>query len=606
MFLELRKNFFGFFKQRGHTVLKSSSLIPDDPSVLLTTAGMQQFKKYYTGELNPISDFSSARTVSIQKCFRTSDIDEVGDDIHLTFFEMMGNFSFGPVGSDDPKDFGQSGYLKRSAIVWGYEFITNILQINPERIHITAFGGDEEIPRDKESYDIWLDEIGLPEEKIKFGSRKDNFWGPTGNEGPCGPTTEIYVDDIEVWNVVFNEYYKTPTVTDKTRTVTDNSQSLSAYMKVNNPGIDTGIGYERLLATLEGVENVYETSAFVPMMEVLNQAAPGISQREIRILADHIRAASFLIADGIEPSNKEAGYILRRLLRRIIAIKIKNDIHSDIFQLGYEKVREMFRDIYPEIKDEKKIIGAWQEENSRFEESIAKGIKEIQKYKSISGRDAFYIYETFGLPLELIKELAPKDSIKNLSDSEFQKEFQKHQEVSRAGVEKKFGGHGLVLDTGELKAGREEELKKVLALHTVTHLLHWALRKTLGDQIHQMGSDINPERLRFDFNFDRKLTPEEITEIETLVNDLIEKNLPVYFKEMPKAEAEKIALSFFKEKYPDIVKVYFVGSEESGGIISAEFCGGPHVSSTKEIGRFKIVKEESIGKGIRRVRAVVA
>ncbi|KKS81714.1 MAG: alanyl-tRNA synthetase, alanyl-tRNA synthetase [Candidatus Wolfebacteria bacterium GW2011_GWC1_43_10] len=606
MFLELRKNFFGFFKQRGHTVLKSSSLIPDDPSVLLTTAGMQQFKKYYTGELNPISDFSSARTVSIQKCFRTSDIDEVGDDIHLTFFEMMGNFSFGPVGSDDPKDFGQSGYLKRSAIVWGYEFITNILQINPERIHITAFGGDEEIPRDKESYDIWLDEIGLPEEKIKFGSRKDNFWGPTGNEGPCGPTTEIYVDDIEVWNVVFNEYYKTPTVTDKTRTVTDNSQSLSAYMKVNNPGIDTGIGYERLLATLEGVENVYETSAFVPMMEVLNQAAPGISQREIRILADHIRAASFLIADGIEPSNKEAGYILRRLLRRIIAIKIKNDIHSDIFQLGYEKVREMFRDIYPEIKDEKKIIGAWQEENSRFEESIAKGIKEIQKYKSISGRDAFYIYETFGLPLELIKELAPKDSIKNLSDSEFQKEFQKHQEVSRAGVEKKFGGHGLVLDTGELKAGSEEELKKVLALHTVTHLLHWALRKTLGDQIHQMGSDINPERLRFDFNFDRKLTPEEITEIETLVNDLIEKNLPVYFKEMPKAEAEKIALSFFKEKYPDIVKVYFVGSEESGGIISAEFCGGPHVSSTKEIGRFKIVKEESIGKGIRRVRAVVA
>ncbi|MFA6136114.1 MAG: alanine--tRNA ligase [Candidatus Paceibacterota bacterium] len=609
-FHKLREQFLDFFKERGHTIVKSSSLIPDDSSVLLTTAGMQQFKRYYTGEFNPESDFGSRRTTSLQKCFRTSDIEEVGDDTHLTFFEMMGNFSFGD-------------YFKKEAIVWGYEFITNILQINPERVYVTVFEGDEEnkIPKDEESYSIWYKEIGIPQERIFYGNKKDNFWGPTGNEGPCGPTTEIYVapsakdalaqNGVEIWNIVFNEFYKTQTNADITQINAENSQHKSAssrrqsavYRKVDTPGIDTGMGFERLLATLEGVENVFETSAFAPIIKLLNEQATGISQRELRILADHIRSSSFLIADGIEPSNKGAGYVLRRLLRTIIAIKIKNDIHSDIFETGYKKVKEMFGEIYPEIKDEKKIIGIWQEENSKFQESINRGIKELSKYKNISGIDAFYIYETFGLPFELTKELAPQEAVKNISYEEFEKEFQKHQEVSRAGVEKKFGGHGLILDTGELKAGNEEELKKVLGFHTATHLLQWALRKVLNSDIHQMGSDINFERLRFDFNLDRKMAPEEIKQVEDFINEQINKNLPVYFKEMPKSEAEKVALSFFKEKYPDIVRVYFIGSEESGGVLSAEFCGGPHVEYTGQIGKFKISKEESVGKGVRRIRA---
>lgn len=599
-FYKLREDFLNFFKERGHTIVPSSSLIPDDPSVLLTTAGMQQFKRYYTGELNPFSDFGSARTASIQKCFRTSDIEEVGDNTHLTFFEMLGNFSFGPVGEDDPKNFGKEGYFKRAAIGWGFELVTQVLKIDPAKIFVTVFGGDKEIPFDEESFKIWSQEIGLPKERIKLGSREDNFWGPTGSEGPCGPTTEIYVASdenqalqgkgVEVWNIVFNEFYK---------------NKSGEYKKLENPGIDTGAGYERLLTVLERVESVFETSAFLPLVEVIKKMAPSLSLKELRVLADHIRGAIFLIADGVEPSNKEAGYVLRRLLRRIIAIKVKNDIHEDIFQLGYEEVKKLFGDIYPEVKDKEKIINVWQTEFFKFETAISRGIKELTKYQTISGKDAFYLYETFGLPFELIKELAPPQAVKNLSFQDFEEEFKKHQEISRAGVQKKFGGHGLILDTGELKAETQEDLKKVLALHTATHLLQWALRKVLGDQIRQMGSDINPERLRFDFNFDRKLTEEELKKIEDLVNEQIKKDLPVYFKEMPKKEAEKIALSFFKEKYPDIVKVYFIGSEESGGVISAEFCGGPHVNSTKEIGSFKIIKEESVGKGVRRIRATV-
>ncbi len=594
MFLELRKKFFEFWKERGHAVVKSSSLVPDDPSVLLTTAGMQQFKRYYTGELNAQSDFGSSRTTSIQKCFRTSDIEEVGDDTHLTFFEMLGNFSFGPVKSDDPKDTnGNGGYFKKAAIVWAYEFLTNILEIAPERIYVTIFKGDKDnnIPKDSESYAIWHKEIGLSEDKIKEGGREDNFWGPTGAEGPCGPTTEIYVDNVEVWNIVFNEFYK---------------NKNGEFTKVENPGIDTGMGFERLLVMLEGAKNVFETGAFHPIISRIRELAPELSERDTRLLADHVRSCTFLIADGVIPSNKEAGYILRRLLRRIIATSIKNDIHADIFTEVYEEVKKLFGNIYPEVKNSVEILKVWNDEKSKFEGAIAKGIKEIEKYETISGSQAFYVYETFGLPFELTKELASATAVRDLSYQDYEVEFKKHQEISRAGAEKKFGGHGLVLDTGELKAGNEQELSKVLRMHTATHLLQWAMRKVLGNEVHQMGSDINPERLRFDFNFDRKLTPEEISEIERLVNEEVVKDLPVYFKEMPKNEAEKVgALSFFKEKYPEIVRVYFIGSDESGGIISKEFCGGPHVQSTLQIGKVKIIKEESVGKGVRRIRATV-
>ncbi len=596
---EIRKKFFDFFEKKGHKIAPSSSLIPDDPSVLLTTAGMQQFKKYYTGELNALNDFSSQRTVSIQKCFRATDIEEVGDKTHLTFFEMMGNFSFGPVGSDSSEDFSKDGYFKKSSIFWAYEFVTEILGINIGRITVSVFKGDDATPFDEESYNIWHKELGIPKDKIILGSRADNFWGPTGDEGPCGPCTEIYVDEVEIWNNVFNEYYK---------------EKNGGFVKTKSPGVDTGMGIERLTAMIQGVDDVFETDIFHPLISKIRESISSTEHdRIVRILADHLRAAIFLIADGVRPSNKEAGYILRRLLRRIMAYQIKYDIHADLFSESVEIIKEKFGEIYSELNKTKKILEVLEEEKQKFQEAIGRGIKEIEKLisrdKEIDGKNAFYLYETFGLPFELIKELAPKESAENLYKEEFDREFEKHQEVSRVGAEKKFGGHGLILDTGELKAASEEEMKKVIRLHTTTHLLQWALREVLGKDVKQMGSDINPERLRFDFSFSRKMTADEIKQVEDLMNQKIQENLLVYFKEMPKNEAEKIgALSFFKAKYPEMIKVYFIGGDPSmglGRVVSAEFCGGPHVSWTSEIGKIKILKEESVSAGVRRIRASI-
>lgn len=555
--------------------MPSSSLIPDDPSVLLTTAGMQQFKKYFTGELEAQKDFGSSCTASVQKCFRTSDIDEVGDTTHLTFFEMLGNFSFG-------------GYFKREAIRWAYEYVTEVLGISSERIAVTVFAGDEVVPYDKESFDIWHREIGLPVSKIAKRGRSDNFWGPTGSEGPCGPTTEIYADGIEIWNLVFNEYY---------------CRSDKTLEKLPTPGVDTGAGLERLAAVLQGVEDVFQTDIFQPLVAVINEAAPQLKEREVRILADHLRAASFLIADGVRPSNKEAGYILRRLLRRVLAYQVIYDIHADLFAETYKAIVKKFADFYPELA-EPRIVEVMEAERDKFQRVITEGIKEIKKYKAIGAKEAFYLYESFGLPFELIRELAP-EAAKKLSREEFDKEFKKHQAISRAGAEKKFGGHGLLLDTGELKARDEAEVKKVTRLHTATHLLQAALRKVLGSEVRQMGSDITAERTRFDFTFSRKLTPEEIKKVEDLVNEVIAQDLPVSFVELPKAEAEKSgALFFFKQKYPEHVKVYYVGHSLADAF-SKEFCGGPHVSHTLEIGKFKIIKEEAVGSGVRRIRGVV-
>lgn len=555
--------------------MPSSSLIPDDPSVLLTTAGMQQFKKYFTGELDAQKDFGSSRTASVQKCFRTSDIDEVGDNTHLTFFEMLGNFSFG-------------GYFKREAIRWAYEYVTEVLGINPERITVTVFAGDDAVPYDKESFDIWHKEIGLPVSKIEKRGRSDNFWGPTGSEGPCGPTTEIYTDGIEIWNLVFNEYY---------------CRSDKTLEKLPTPGVDTGAGLERIVAVLQGVEDVFQTDIFQPLVAVINEAAPQLKEREVRILADHLRAASFLIADGVRPLNKEAGYILRRLLRRVLAYQIIYDIHADLFSEIHKAIVKKFAEFYPELA-EPRIVEVMEAERDKFQRAIAEGIKEIKKYKEIGGKEAFYLYETFGLPFELITELAP-ETAKKLSREEFDKEFKKHQAISRAGAEKKFGGHGLLLDTGELKARDEAELKKVTRLHTATHLLQAALRKVLGSEVRQMGSDITAERTRFDFTFSRKLTPEEIKRVEDLVNEVIAQDLPVSFVELPKAEAEKSgALFFFKQKYPERVKVYYAGHSLADAF-SKEFCGGPHVTHTLEIGKFKIAKEEAVSSGVRRIRGVV-
>lgn len=568
---EIRKKFLGFFEKQGHTVVPSSSLVPDDPSVLLTTAGMQQFKPYYVGKADPMRDFGSKSTTSVQKCFRTSDIDEVGDKTHLTFFEMLGNFSF-------------SGYGKKEAIRWAYDFAVNELGIDRERMHVTVFGGDDEVPEDKESFRIWHEEIGLPKEKIKKHGRADNFWGPTGSEGPCGPTTEIYVDGVEIWNLVFNEYY---------------CHADKRLEKLAAPGVDTGMGLERLAVMLQGVDNVFETDLFYPLVSAIREAHPGLEDKVLRVLADHLRSSIFLIADGVRPSNKEVGYILRRLLRRILVYEIKYDIHAELFALATEVVKEMFGAAYPEVKNTKEILAVMMEEKTKFEKALALGVKEIEKYDSITAQDAFYIYETFGLPWELLNELVPA-KVQGLTKGAFDAEFKKHQELSRAGSEKKFGGHGLILNTGELKASTPEEVEIVTRLHTATHLMQAALRKVLGEEVKQMGSDITAERTRFDFSFLRKLTDEEVKKVEDVVNGAIQRDLPVSYQELPIEEAKKTgALYFFKEKYPDHVKVYSMGD------FSKEFCGGPHVTNTLKVGKFKITKQEAVGAGVRRIRAIV-
>jgi len=569
--------------------MPSSSLIPDDPSVLLTTAGMQQFKRYFTGELSAVKDFGSQRTVSIQKCFRTSDIDEVGDEMHLTFFEMLGHFSFGD-------------YFKQETITWTFELLTNIFGIAPERIRATVFGGDKSVPFDEESFQSWGKL--LPKERVGKGPRQDNFWGPAGAEGPCGACNEVYVDGVEIATLVFMEYY---------------CHQDQIFTQLARKGVDVGWGFERLLAKLQGTDNVFEIDLLHPLISKIRELAPQLDERAVRILTDHLRGAIFLVGDGLLPSNKEAGYILRRLLRRILAYSVKYDIHADLFPEAVEIIKEKFGKIYPELNNSKMILEVLEEEKQKFQGAISRGIQEIEKLwqvdkkgikpirpiHEITGKDAFHLYETFGLPFELIKELAPPALTQNLKKEDFDREFEKHREISRAGAQKKFGGHGLILDTGELKAGDEEELKKVTRLHTATHLLHQALRDVLGEEVAQRGSDINTERTRFDFVFPRKLTPEEIEKVEDLVNRQIKQDLPVKFIEMSKEQALKTgALYFYKGKYPEKVKVYFIGDSIESAY-NKEFCGGPHVSRTGEIGTFKILKEEASSAGIRRIRAAI-
>ncbi|MBI3114582.1 MAG: alanine--tRNA ligase, partial [Candidatus Harrisonbacteria bacterium] len=538
-------------------------------------------------QLDAVKDVGARRVTTAQKSFRTSDIEEAGDRTHLTFFEMLGNFCF-------------QDYWKREAITWAYEFVTEVLGIASERLTVTVFAGDTDVPFDKESYDIWRHVVGLPESRIAKHDRKDNFWGPTGNEGPCGPTTEIYVapsaaeamagKGIEIWNIVFNEFYCRK---DKT------------LEKSKTPGIDTGMGLERLTAMLQGISSVFETDLFRLVMDAVNELAPQLDDRDSRIVADHLRASVFLIADGVRPSNKEAGYILRRLLRRVMALAVKNDAHEDLFPPVLRAVQDKLGSAYPEIMRTKEISEVVNAEREKFSGVIASGVKELARHKTIGAKEAFLIYESFGLPFELIKELAPAEATKGLKREDFDKEFAHHQEISRAGAEKKFGGHGLLLDTGELKAKDEVELQKVVRLHTATHLLQAALREVLGKDVAQKGSDITAERTRFDFSFPRKVTPEELKKVEELVNKKIQEDLPVAFQELPADEAAKTgALHFFNVKYPPKVKVYYTGHSLSDAF-SKEFCGGPHVNHCLEIGTLKIIKEEAVSSGVRRIRAVV-
>ncbi|MBU1957555.1 alanine--tRNA ligase [bacterium] len=550
--VEIREKFLKFFEKNGHTIVPSSSLIPTDPSVLLTTAGMQQFKDYFLGKLSPYGN----RVTSCQKSFRTSDIEEVGDERHLTFFEMIGNFSFGD-------------YFKEETIKLARDFIFNELNLDLEECYFTVFEGDDEVPFDLESFDV-LKKLGVPEEKIKKMPRGENFWGPTGAEGPCGPTVEIYCRDLEIWNLVFNEYFM-----DKDNKLTPLKQR----------GVDTGAGLERVALIMQRKESVFETDLFEPIM---SQIVVG-SEVQKRIIADHIKSSVFLISDGVLPSNKERGYILRRLIRRMVGIEKYLEIPTKFILSLVPSVLSIYKDVYPELKEEI-IVSVFEEEIEKFEQTLEKGLKQFEKIiekGDISGIDAFHLYDTYGFPLDLTIELAQEKNLK-VDKTGFENAFEKHQEISRAGVEKKFGGVG--------KGVGEEEAK----LHTATHLLHQALRTILGDHIQQMGSDINSERLRFDFSHSAKLTEEEIKKVENLINQKIEEDLIVEMKEMLYKDAvNEGALAFFKNKYPEKVNVYSIGD------FSKEICGGPHVKRLSELGKFKIIKEESSSAGVRRIKALL-
>ncbi|MBI2465832.1 MAG: alanine--tRNA ligase [Candidatus Sungbacteria bacterium] len=510
---EIRQKFLKFFESRGHKIVPSSSLVPADPSVLLTTAGMQQFKPYFTGQKDPSLDFGSKNTISIQKSFRTSDIEEVGDESHLTFFEMLGSFSFG-------------GYFKKEAIEYGYEFITQEMGLKID--YVSVFEGDSEVPADTESERIWRS-LGVSNIK-KFG-RQDNFWGPTGLEGPCGPTTEIYVNGVEIWNLVFNEFYCRP---DKTL----------EPLKVK--GVDTGMGMERLAVAVQKKKNIFETDLFEQLIDQIDVA----DEKVKRIITDHIRASAFLITDGVRPSNKEAGYILRRLMRRAMIYGSKTD-----FERLLLKVVDLYGGFYKELNPVL-ILEVFNKESNQFSDTLARGMKELEKISLVDAAVAFRFYESYGLPFEVIKDKNP-----DLKREDFEAEFKKHQEISRAGAEKKFGGHGLV--EGDLMAANPEELKIKTRLHTATHLLNASLHKVLGDVVSQRGSDITAERTRFDFAFERKMTPQEIKQVEDLVNNKIKENLPVKTEEMALEEAKAIgAAGVFDSKYGERVmlssKKYYI------------------------------------------------
>jgi alanyl-tRNA synthetase len=562
---KLRKKFLNFFEKRGHKVIPSSSLIPTDPSVLFTTAGMQQFKPYYLGEPSPYGP----NVASCQKCFRTSDIDEVGDEMHLTFFEMLGNFSFG-------------GYFKEEAIQYAFEFLFKELKLPLERAKFTVFKGDEEVPEDRESPRIW-EKLGVPKEKIIGMGREDNFWGPTGLEGPCGPTTEIHIDGIEVWNLVFNEYYK------------DREGKLTP---LKQKGVDTGMGLERLAMIVQNKNSVFETDLFEPIIKELRITNYELGNvRSERIIADHIKGAVFLISEGILPSNVERGYVLRRILRRaILHSKILNLPKNSLIEVA-KKVIEIYKNVYPEaLSKQTDVLTVIENEREKFEKTLEIGLKKLKlqienckmrNEKILPGKIVFDLFQSYGFPFEITKEIAKEEGL-DVDEKDFQERFKKHQEISRVGAEKKFGGLGKVIDYNMVK------------LHTATHLLHAALREILGEKVKQMGSDITPERLRFDFSFDRKLTKEEIKKVEDLVNQKIKEDLEVKKEEMSLEEALKSgALAFFKEKYPERVTVYTIGN------FSKEICAGPHVKRTSELGNFKIKKEETAGTGIRRIYAIL-
>lgn len=580
---ELKKKFIDFFEKKGHQLIPSSSLIPEnDPSVLFTTAGMHPLVPYLLGEVHP----QGRKLCSLQRCLRTDDIDNVGDGFHHTFFEMLGNWSLGE-------------YWKEKAIEYSWEFLTKVLNFDSQSISVSCFVGDKDAAKDEESALIWQ-KVGIPEERIFYLPKKDNWWGPVGQTGPCGPDSEMFIDTgkpkcgskcdvscqcgkyIEVWNNVFMQYNKT---------------LEGKYEPLKQKNVDTGMGVERVVAITSGFgEDDYRTELFWPMIQEIEKISgknyeEATSQKPMRIIADHLRAAVFLITDGVVPSNTEQGYILRRLIRRAIrygqGLKMGTQFTTQIANIIFKM---KMADSYPQLgKNKKTIIEQLGLEENKFSKALNRGLKEIKKFKKLDGKIAFYLYESYGFPWELTEEIA-RERRQKIEKEVFEKEFKKHQKLSREGAEKKFAG------------GLANHSEQVIKYHTATHLLHAALRKVLGNEVHQIGSNLTAERLRFDFTYPDKLMNTQIRQVESLANKIIEKKLPVEMEIMGLDEARKGgALAFFEYRYGEKVKVYTV--KDDNNFFSKEVCGGPHVTNTGEIGGIEIFKEESSGAGKRRIYA---
>ena len=580
--IEIRNKYLNFFQKHGHVVIPSAPLIPEnDPSVLFTTAGMQPLVPYLLGETHP----SGTRLTDYQKCVRTNDIEEVGDNRHLTYFEMLGNWSLGD-------------YFKEESVQMSYDFLTQELNIPAEKLSVTCFAGDEDCERDMVTAECWK-KAGIPEERIYFFGKDDNWW-IAGEEGPCGPDTEMFYDTgkpkcsegcnpscgcgkyVEIWNNVFMEFFK---------------DKEGKYTKLKQHNVDTGLGLERMAMLLQGKETPFETELFAPIMDKLVelQKVDNIASR--RIVAEHLRSSMMITCDGGRPSNVDRGYILRRLIRRMIRhmnkLQISLDELSTLIDINVENLKEL----YPMLETNKETIKTViLEEKDKFVKTLTKGekefVKEMENVKAegkdtIPGSMVFRLYDTYGFPPEVTEELATENGMK-IDKEEFEKLFKEHQEKSRAGAEQKF--------KGGLAGSGEMETK----YHTATHLLNAALRVILGSHVHQRGSNITAERMRFDFSHPAKMTDEEKQKTEDLVNEWIKEAIPVEHVEMKKEEAiAQGAEAMFIEKYGDIVSVYKIGDK------SLELCGGPHVSNTSELGHFKIKKEESSSSGIRRIKAIL-
>ena len=587
---ELRQLYLDFFASKGHAIIPSASLIPEnDPTVLFTTAGMHPLVPYLLGAKHP----EGTRLADVQKCVRTGDIDEVGDASHCTFFEMLGNWSLGD-------------YFKKEAIAYSFEFLTSPewLGLDKDRLYFTCFAGDEDAPKDTESAGYWMSH-GVDESHIYFLGKKHNWWGPAGITGPCGPDTEMFIDTgipacgpdcspacscgkyLEIWNDVFMQYNKT---------------AEGKFEPLAQQNVDTGMGLDRTACTLQGKKSVYDTDAFTGVLAKIAELSgksyedDADTTRSFRIIADHVRCATFILGDekGVTPSNVDQGYVLRRLIRRAVRYALRLGIAEQSLQHIAHTVIAQYSGFYPELKrNESRIITELNLEEERFSRTIKQGLREFEKLKNrlegtvIDGVSAFHLYDTFGFPIEFTLELAQENGLE-VDTQGFEEAFKKHQKVSGAGAEQRFKG-GLA-DTGEATA----------RLHTATHLMHSALRKVLGEEVAQKGSNITADRLRFDFSFSRKVEPDELKEVERLVNEAINAGVDIACDEMTVEEAKNQgAIGLFEAKYGSVVKVY------TAGPFSKEICGGPHAANTAELGRFEIQKEQSSSAGVRRIKAVL-